>query len=187
MKYLVAGLGNIGPDYAGTRHNVGFMAVDKLAESAEVDFESKRYAFQATVKFRGRIFILIKPTTFMNLSGKAVSYWLKKESIPDENLLVITDDLALPLGTLRLRKKGGDGGHNGLTDIIEHLGKQEFARLRIGVGNEFSLGKQVNYVLGNFSKEELEILDPKLKTAAEIVKSFGTIGIDMTMNRFNKK
>ena len=137
MKYLIAGLGNIGPEYANTRHNLGFMALDKFAEMAGFTFESKRYAWNAEFRYKGRTFILIKPTTFMNLSGKAIIYWLKKENIPDENLLVIADDIALPLGTLRLRKKGGAGGHNGLTNVIEHLGTDNFSRLRIGAGGDY--------------------------------------------------
>ncbi len=187
MKYLVAGLGNIGQEYANTRHNIGFITLDKLAEVAGLTFESKRYAWKTEFRFKGRIFILIKPTTFVNLSGKAISYWLKKEKIPDENLLVIADDIALPLGALRLRKKGGAGGHNGLISIIEHLGTDEFSRLRIGAGNDFPTGLQVNYVLGEWTKEEKSILFPKIDFAVEIIKSFGTIGIDRTMNAYNNK
>jgi peptidyl-tRNA hydrolase, PTH1 family len=187
MKFLIAGLGNIGPEYANTRHNIGFMVLDKLAADASLTFESKRYAWQAEYRFKGRTFILIKPTTFMNLSGKAISYWLQKEKIPDENLLVITDDIALPLGTIRLRKKGGAGGHNGLQDIIDHLGTEEFTRLRIGAGNEFPMGHQIKYVLGEWTKEEKDILFPKIETSVEIIKGFGTIGIDRTMNAFNNK
>jgi PTH1 family peptidyl-tRNA hydrolase len=187
MKYLIAGLGNIGPEYANTRHNLGFMVLDKLAEMAGFTFESKRYAWNAEFRFKGRTFILIKPTTFMNLSGKAISYWLKKENIPDENLLVIADDIALPLGALRLRKKGGAGGHNGLQDIIDHLGTDNFARLRIGAGSEFPMGFQIKYVLGEWSEEERKILAPKIESSVEIIKGFGTIGIDRTMNAFNNK
>ncbi|HOT89164.1 MAG TPA: aminoacyl-tRNA hydrolase [Bacteroidales bacterium] len=187
MKFLIAGLGNIGPEYEETRHNIGFMALDSLAKKLEIRFESKRYADVAEFRYKGRIFILIKPSTFMNLSGKAISYWLKKEAIPDENLLVITDDIALPIGTLRLRKKGGAGGHNGLTNIIELLGNDQFPRLRIGIGNEFPIGYQIKYVLNKWSNDEKELLTPKLDVAGEIIKSFGTIGIDLTMNKFNKK
>jgi len=187
MKYLIAGLGNIGPEFFNTRHNVGFMVLDKLAKIADLDFESKRYAYHAEFRFKGRTFILIKPTTYVNLSGKAIIYWLKKENIPDENLLVIADDIALPLGTLRIRKKGGAGGHNGLTSIIEHLGTDEFARLRVGAGNEFPIGYQIKYVLGQWTEDEMKILTPKLEVSAEIIKSFGTIGIDRTMNAFNNK
>lgn len=187
MKYLIAGLGNIGEEYSQTRHNIGFIVLDELARDAGLTFESKRYAWYSEYRYKGRTFILIKPTTFMNLSGKAVSYWLKKENIPDENLLVITDDISLPLGTLRLRKKGSAGGHNGLIDIIEHLGTDEFSRLRIGAGNDFPRGAQVRYVLGEWTDEEKTLLSPKIKTAVDIIKSFGAIGIDRTMNAFNGK
>jgi len=186
MKYLVAGLGNIGQEYINTRHNIGFIVLDKIAESTGLSFESKRYAWVLQYRFKGRIFILIKPTTFMNLSGKAVAYWLKKENIPDENLLVIADDIALPIGALRLRKKGGSGGHNGLTNIIEYLGTDEFARLRIGIGDDYPLGLQSEYVLGKITNEEKKVLLPKTEKAIEIIKSFGTIGIERTMNLFNK-
>jgi peptidyl-tRNA hydrolase, PTH1 family len=187
MKYLITGLGNIGPEYEDTRHNIGFMSLDKFADSAKLIFESKRYAWMAQYRYKGRTFVLIKPTTFMNLSGKAVAYWLKKENIHDENLLVITDDIALPLGTIRLRKKGSAGGHNGLTDIIEHLGTNEFARLRIGAGNNYPIGSQIKFVLSKWSNDEKSILIPKLETSVEIIKSFGTIGIDRTMNLYNNK
>lgn len=163
------------------------MVLDHLAQAQKLIFESKRYAWVTEFRFKGRTFILIKPTTFMNLSGKAVSYWLKKENIPDENLLVITDDVALPLGSIRMRKKGGAGGHNGLTDIIDHLGSDQFARLRIGTGNDFPIGAQIKFVLGKWNKDELDILEPKIKISAEIIKAFGTIGIDNTMNQFNNK
>ena len=186
MKYLIAGLGNIGPEYVNTRHNVGFMVLDKFADSAGLTFDSKRYAWMTKYHFKGRIFIMIKPTTFMNLSGKAISYWLQKENIPNENLLVIADDIALSLGTLRLRKKGGAGGHNGLISIIEHLGAEEFARLRIGVGNDYPIGFQVRYVLGELADEEKSILIPKIETAIDIIKSFGAIGTNRTMNVYNK-
>jgi len=187
MKFLIAGLGNIGPEYANTRHNIGFMVLDKLAADASLTFESKRYAWTTEFRFKGRIFVLIKPTTLMNLSGKAISYWLQKEKIPDENLMVITDDIALPLGTIRLRKKGSAGGHNGLQDIIDHLGTNEFIRLRVGAGNEFPMGSQIKYVLGEWTSEEKNILFPKIETSVEIIKSFGTIGIDRTMTAFNNK
>src|ERR1051326_5483352 len=153
-KFLFAGLGNIGEEYVDTRHNIGFKVVDALAKTAGVPFKADRLAAVAEIKFKGKILILIKPSTFMNLSGKAVNYWLQQEKIPLENLLVITDDLALPFGTLRLKGKGSDGGHNGLTSIIEHLGTAEFARLRFGIGNDFSKGKQSDHVLGNWSSEE---------------------------------
>ncbi len=187
MKYLIAGLGNIGPEYSETRHNIGFMVLDALAKKTDIKFESKRYADKAEFRFKGRTFILIKPTTYMNISGKAIAYWLKKENIPDENLLVIADDIALPLGALRMRKKGGAGGHNGLQDIIDHLGSENFARLRIGAGNEFPMGHQVRYVLSEWTDEEKKIIEEKSEKAIESIKNFGTIGIDLTMNSCNKK
>jgi len=187
MKYLIAGLGNIGSEYANTRHNIGFMVLDALANSKNLVFESKRYAWMTEFRFKGRTFILIKPTTFMNLSGKAITYWLKKENIADENLLVITDDIALPLGSLRLKKKGGAGGHNGLSNIIEHLGTEEFSRLRVGVGNDFPIGYQIKYVLGELTKDEKTTLLSKIDTAVDIIIGYGTIGVDRTMNTFNKK
>lgn len=187
MKYLIAGLGNIGPEYSETRHNIGFMVLDALAKKYSIAFESKRYADRSEFRFKGRTFILIKPTTYMNLSGKAIAYWLKKENIPDENLLVIVDDIALPLGALRLRKKGGAGGHNGLQDIIDHLGTENFARLRIGAGSSFPVGHMVRYVLGEWTDEEKKILEIKIEKAINAVKDFGTMGIDLAMNTCNKK
>jgi PTH1 family peptidyl-tRNA hydrolase len=187
VKYLIVGLGNIGDEYLNTRHNIGFIAADALAMDRNVTFEPGRLASVAKMKYKARTLVVIKPSTYMNLSGKAIKYWLEKESIPIENLLVITDDLALPTGELRLRAKGGDGGHNGLIHIIETLGTQNFARLRIGIGNDFAIGSQVDYVLGNWTKTEETIMIPKIKTAVEIVKSFATIGISRTMNIYNTK
>lgn len=187
MKYLIVGLGNIGPEYANTRHNVGFMVLDALIEASNTSFSPSRYGDTAELKHKGRLFVLLKPSTFMNRSGKAVDYWLKKERIPIENLLIITDDIALPIGTLRLRKKGSDGGHNGLYDIIETLGTQEFARLRVGIGGDFPKGNQVQYVLGEWTREELDHLAERFKKAAEIILGFGTIGLELTMTRYNKK
>ncbi len=187
MKYLIAGLGNIGPEYADTRHNIGFIVADALAQEGKGMFKPGRLADTATLKYKARILVVIKPSTFMNLSGKAVKYWLEKEKIPLENLLVITDDIALPTGVLRLRSKGGDGGHNGLMSIIEYLGTSEFSRLRVGIGNDFAQGFQVEYVLGKWTKPEEEIMLPKVKTTVEIVKSFVTIGVERTMNVYNQK
>jgi PTH1 family peptidyl-tRNA hydrolase len=187
LKYLIAGLGNIGPEYSNTRHNIGFKVLDALAKASNTVFSPKRYGDIAQVKHKGRTFILLKPSTYMNLSGKAVSYWLKAEKIPIENLLVVVDDIALPIGTLRLRAKGGDGGHNGLFDIIETLGTQNFARLRFGIGGDFPKGSQVQYVLGEWTPEEEEILPERCLAAKDIIFSFGTIGIERTMNFFNKK
>lgn len=187
MKFLIAGLGNIGPDYENTRHNIGFQVLDALAKETSAYFNSGRYAFQAQFKFKGRSFFLIKPTTFMNLSGNAVSYWLQKEKIPVENLLVITDDIALPFGTLRLKPKGSDGGHNGLKNIQEIIGTSEFSRLRIGIGNNFARGRQAEYVLSEWNDEEQLLLPPRIAMAGEMIRSFGTAGIQKTMTDFNNK
>lgn len=185
MKYLIAGLGNIGADYENTRHNIGFNALDELASSSNVSFSSNRYADQTSIKYKGRTLILIKPTTYMNLSGKAVHYWLQQEKIPLDRLLVITDDLALPFSTLRLKTKGSDGGHNGLKNIQELLGTTNYSRLRFGIGSEFPKGKQVDYVLSKWTNEEEKELPTLTKKCAEIVQSFVTIGPERTMNQFN--
>jgi len=187
MKYLIAGLGNIGDEYADTRHNIGFIAADALAFSFKTSFESGRYASVARSSIKGRTMVIIKPTTYMNLSGKAVRYWMNREKILPENILVIVDDLALPLGTLRLRAKGSDGGHNGLISIIEYLETTGFPRLRIGIGNEFAKGYQIDYVLSRWTAEEEKILLPRLETVVELIKSFALTGIERTMNLFNKK
>ena len=187
MKYLIAGLGNIGKEYDNTRHNIGFVICDALANDEDAKFTLKRHALTTKIKSKGRIFVLIKPTTLMNLSGKAIKYWLTKEKIPIENLLVIADDIALPIGILRMRKKGSDGGHNGLINIIEHLNTNEFARLRIGIGNDFNKGFQADYVLSEWTDEEANVINPKIDVACQMVKSFGTIGIDRTMNSYNKR
>ena len=186
-KFLIAGLGNIGEEYTNTRHNIGFTIAEAFARTASVQFSVDRLASVAELKFKGKIFILIKPSTFMNLSGKAVNYWMQQEKITIENLLVITDDLALPFGTLRMKGKGSDGGHNGLTSIIEHLGTNEFPRLRFGVGNEFSKGKQVDHVLGEWNKEEQLALTPRIEVAVDMIKGFATIGLQRTMTLFNNK
>ncbi len=187
MKYLIAGLGNIGDDYAGTRHNIGFDVLDALAKANGVLFKQDRLATVAEFKYKARIFVLIKPTTYMNLSGKAVQYWMQAEKISIENLLVITDDLALPFGTIRLKGKGSDGGHNGLKNIQETLNSNLYARLRFGVGNEFAQGRQVDYVLGKWGEEERKTLPERLEKCAEAIKAFGTIGIGLTMTNFNGK
>lgn len=187
MKYLIAGLGNIGPDYANTRHNIGFTILDALAGLSDISWEDKRYAFKADYKYKARNFVLIKPTTYMNLSGKAINYWLQKEKIPVENLLVITDDLALPFGTIRIRMKGSDGGHNGLYSISSTLGTNHFSRLRFGIGDGFQKGTQVNYVLGEWSVEEKEALKERIDKVIEAIKCFGTLGIERTMNLYNNK
>jgi PTH1 family peptidyl-tRNA hydrolase len=185
MKYLIAGLGNVGEDYANTRHNIGFVTVDAFAKASEVPFQSDRYVFIARASHKGRKVILIKPTTYVNLSGKAITYWLAKEKIPLENLLVIVDDIALPLGALRMKSKGSDGGHNGLIDITAHLGTTEFPRLRIGIGDDFAKGYQVEYVLGKWTKKEEEILIPRIEVAVDAIKSFVYDGIERAMNRYN--
>lgn len=187
MKYLVAGLGNMGTEYARTRHNIGFSVLDALAGDAGISFSADRYAARSTLRVKGRTLVLIKPSTYMNLSGKAIRYWLEKEKIPLAHLLVIVDDIALPLGQLRMKTKGGDGGHNGLSSIIETLGTEEFTRLRFGVGGDFPKGYQVDYVLGEWTGEEEEIFRPRIQAAIEIIKSFVTIGPDKTMTEYNNK
>ena len=186
MKYLIAGLGNIGPEYELTRHNIGFLVLDRIADNHKIDFTTQRLADRAELKFKGKQIHLIKPNTFMNLSGKAVAYWLQELKIPKENLLVIVDDLALPFGTLRMRTKGSAAGHNGLKNMEQLLGGQDYARLRFGIGNEFGKGQQVDYVLSNFTPKEFEELPPIMDKTEEMVKSFCTIGSERTMNFFNK-
>lgn len=187
MKYLIAGLGNIGAEYKNTRHNIGFQILDALAGASNISFNDKRYGFVAEYKFKARTFILLKPTTYMNLSGRAVAYWLQKEGIELSNLLVLVDDLALPFGTIRVRSKGGAGGHNGLENINQVLGRNDYTRLRFGIGDNFHKGFQVDYVLGEWSTDEEKELPAKIDTCIEIIQSFGTIGTDRTMNFFNKK
>lgn len=187
MKYLIAGLGNIGPEYKNTRHNIGFQILDALAGASNISFNDKRYGFVAEYKYKARTFILLKPTTYMNLSGRAINYWLQKEKIPIQNLLVLVDDIALPFGTLRVRAKGGAGGHNGLENINQVLGRNDYTRLRFGVGDNFHKGFQVDYVLSDWSREEEKEIPEKLDTCIEIIKSFGTIGTERTMNFFNKR
>jgi peptidyl-tRNA hydrolase, PTH1 family len=187
MKYLIVGLGNIGDDYADTRHNIGFTVLDALAEASNTAFKDKRYGFIASAKYKGRNLILLKPSTFMNLSGNAVRYWMKKENIPMENILVIVDDIALPLGSFRMRPKGSDGGHNGLAHITAVVATDEYARIRIGIGNNFRKGSQVNYVLGRWDEEEKKILSEKVPVLIEMIRSFATSGVELTMTAFNKK
>lgn len=187
MKYLIAGLGNIGAEYVNTRHNIGFEVADLLTHELKGEVSVEKLASVSRLKFKGRTLVVIKPTTFMNLSGKSIKYWLDKEKIPKENLLVILDDIALPLGTLRMKKKGGDAGHNGLTDIIEKLGTNVFTRLRIGVGDNFPRGRQVDYVLGQWTKSEEKLMIPRIEVATEIVKSFVSVGADRTMGAYNNK
>ncbi len=187
MKYLIVGLGNIGVEYGNTRHNIGFDIADKLVHDLKGEFKVERLASVAKVKFKGRQLVVTKPTTYMNLSGKSVKYWLDQEKIPIERLLVIVDDIALPLGTLRLKTKGGDAGHNGLTDIIIKLNTTSFPRLKVGIGNDFPRGYQSDYVLGKWSSQEIDIMLPRVDVAVDIIKSFVSIGPGLTMTSFNNK
>lgn len=187
MKYLIAGLGNIGDEYKNTRHNVGFMVLDAAAAASSTSFTDRRYGFVAGMRYKNAELILLKPSTLMNRSGNAVRYWLQKEKIALENLLVITDDLAIPTGSIRLRSKGGAGGHNGLTSINEILGTDEYARLRVGIGSNYPRGGQVNYVLGEWTTDEKGIINKRLPLAVEMIKSFVTAGCELTMTAFNKE
>ena len=186
-KFLIAGLGNIGPKYENTRHNIGFKILDELAAKQEAVFTTQKLGDIAQFRYKGRTFVLLKPNTYMNLSGKAVNYWLQKEKIAVENLLVVTDDLNLPFGTLRLKTKGSDGGHNGLKDIQAQLNTTKYNRFRFGISAEFSKGQQIDYVLGEWSEEELKELPERLKISAELIESFATAGVSNTMNSFNGK
>jgi len=186
MSFLIAGLGNIGPEYAGTRHNIGFDVVDALVLKHGGSFTADRLAFRAEISFRGKILTCIKPTTYMNLSGKALRYWLEKKKIPVERLLVITDDIALPLSRLRLRGHGTDAGHNGLRSIFEELQTEKYPRLRFGVGNDFPRGMQVEYVLGNWRQEDIPLIKIKIEKTVQIVESFVYMGLERTMNDYNK-
>lgn len=184
-KYLIVGLGNIGDEYAETRHNVGFKALDTLAQKQNFSFETKKLGSLGNFNIKGRKIICLKPATYMNLSGKALKYWMGKENIPLENVLVITDDINLPFGTIRIKGKGSDGGHNGLKNIQESLNTSQYHRLRVGVGSAFGKGKQVDYVLGSWNEEELKILPERLEKIAESVLSFALAGPKETMNKFN--
>lgn len=186
MKYLIVGLGNIGEEYKNTRHNIGFIILDALARASNVSFSDKRYGFVAEMKYAGKVFILLKPNTFMNLSGRAVHYWMQKEKIELDKVLVLVDDLALPLGKVRLKPKGGDAGHNGLKSIHQVLGTQEYARLRFGIGNDFPKGYQIDHVLGKWTREEEETVMGKIDLCIEMIKAFATIGTELTMTQYNK-
>ena len=186
-KYLIVGLGNVGSEYEGTRHNAGFMVVDALAKEGEACWSLERHAYRTEVRYKGRTLVLIKPPTYMNLSGKAVKYWLQAEKIELQNLLVVVDDIALEVGTMRMKKQGSGGGHNGLGDIEAMLGTQNYCRLRVGVGSHFSRGHQIDYVLGQFTAEETSLLEPVINDACEMVRCFATQGPDRAMNMFNKK
>ncbi|MCF0203093.1 MAG: aminoacyl-tRNA hydrolase [Bacteroidaceae bacterium] len=185
-KYLIVGLGNPGDEYAKTRHNIGWMTLDAFAKASNVCFSDRRYGHVAELSVKGRRLFLLKPTTYMNLSGNAVRYWLNEERIPTDHLLIVVDELQLPLGKLRLKASGSNGGHNGLGHIQQLIG-QGYARLRVGIGNDFNRGGQIDYVLGEFSDDERESLVPVIATAGEIIKSFVLSGVDFTMNLFNKK
>lgn len=187
MKYLIAGLGNIGSEYHYTRHNIGFRVLDALAEASNAVFKDKRYGSVAEIRVKNKILILLKPSTYMNLSGNAVRYWLKEENIPVENLLVVVDDLALPFGTLRLKGKGSNAGHNGLGHIQDILSTQNYARLRFGIGNDFPKGSQVHYVLEPFSDEEEKALPARIETSCDIIKTFCLAGLANAMNQYNNK
>lgn len=184
-KYLIVGLGNIGEKYQNTRHNIGFKILDFMAEKENLQFETQKLGDVTTYKFKGRQFILLKPSTYMNLSGKSIVYWLTKEKIPLENLLVITDDINLPYGAIRLKAKGSDGGHNGLKDVQDKLHTISYNRFRFGISDEFSKGRQVDYVLSEWTDEENKLLPERFEKSVELIKSFGTAGISITMNTFN--
>jgi PTH1 family peptidyl-tRNA hydrolase len=187
LKYLIAGLGNIGNEYHETRHNIGFTILDTLAGVSNIAFQDKRYGYISEYRFKGKTFVLLKPSTYMNRSGLAIDYWLKNSKVTIENLLVLVDDLALPFGTVRIRPKGGDGGHNGLSNITQVLGTSDYARVRFGIGDNFFSGQQVNYVLSKWEEEEKKLLPEKINSCIEIIKSFGTIGLELTMTKFNSK
>ena len=186
MKYLIVGLGNIGPEYKDTRHNIGFMILDELAKQEKTQFHNMRLAYYTEVGYKGRTLCLIKPTTYMNLSGKALNHWMQQLKVPLENVLVLVDDLALPLGTLRLKPKGSAAGHNGLKNIEQVLGHNNYARLRFGIGDNYPKGRQIDYVLGGFDEDEKPELPALIDRSIEMIKSFATAGTELTMTRFNK-
>ena len=187
MKYLIVGLGNIGQEYQGTRHNIGFRILDAFAEASNISFTTDRYGDVAHMRLKNKLLTLVKPSTYMNLSGNAVRYWKEKEGIDNNHILVLVDDIALPFGAIRLKPSGSDAGHNGLKNIAELLGSEDFARMRFGVGGDFPRGHQVDYVLGEWTPEEREALPERLKVFGDAVLSFATVGIERTMNFFNKK
>lgn len=187
MKYLIAGLGNIGSEYHNTRHNIGFMVLEQLAKTLKADLELKKLAHTCVAKYRGRRLVLVLPTTYMNLSGKSVKYYMDKENVPQSKILVVTDDLNLPFGTLRMRAKGSDGGHNGFKHIDQSLGNQNYARIRFGIGSEYSKGQQVDYVLSPFTEEEFEELPALIDKAVKGILSFVSVGLNRTMSDFNQK
>ena len=187
MTFLIVGLGNIGAEYAHTRHNIGFRVLDALAKASNIFFEDRRYGAVAEMRLKNQRLVLLKPSTYMNLSGNAVRYWMKEKNIPLENVLVVVDDLALPFGALRLKPSGSEAGHNGLRHITQVLGTQQYARLRFGIGNDFPRGGQVDYVLGEFSDEDLKTMDARLDVACEAIKAYALSGIQFAMNHYNNK
>ena len=187
MNYLIVGLGNIGDEYARTRHNIGFRVLDALAGASNLVFEDKRYGFVTTLKVKNQTLTLLKPSTYMNLSGNAVRYWMKEKNVPIERLLVVVDDLAPPFGKIRIKPGGSEAGHNGLRHITSVLGTQDYARLRFGIGNELPRGSQIDFVLGEIGEEELKTMDERVKVAGEAVKTFCLAGIQIAMNQFNNK
>lgn len=187
MKYLIVGLGNIGAEYRNTRHNIGFKVLDAFAEASNITFTTQRYGDVVETRVKNKILLLLKPSTYMNLSGDAVRYWMTKENIPLENVLVIVDDIALPFGTIRIKGKGSDGGHNGLKNIAAMIGTQNYARLRFGVGNDFPKGAQIDYVLGNFSEEQEKQMPERLKIAIDAIKAFCLSGLTFAMNNYSNK
>ncbi len=187
MKYLIVGLGNIGDEYKDTRHNIGFSVLDAVTAPSEAAFEDKRYGSVCRISYKGRDLILLKPSTYMNLSGNAVNYWLKKEKIAVENMLIIVDDIALPTGSIRMRPKGSDGGHNGLAHISAILGTNEYPRIRVGIGNGFRKGSQRNYVLGSWAPDEKKFMEERISIVVEMIRSFAFAGLELTMTAFNKK
>lgn len=186
-KYLIVGLGNPGAEYVGTRHNTGYMVLDAFAEASNTAFEDRRYGFVAETSLRGRKLFLLKPTTYMNLSGNAVRYWMQKENIPLENVLIIVDDLSLEVGAIRIKQKGSEAGHNGLRSITACVGSQAYARLRFGIGNDFPKGAQVDFVLGRFNADDEKTVEERAQVAIEAIKTFCLAGINITMNQFNNK
>lgn len=187
MKYLIVGLGNIGDEYRDTRHNIGFRVLDAFAKASNIVFSDGRYGATATLSLKGRQLILLKPSTYMNLSGNAVRYWMQQEKVPLENVLIVVDDLVLPFGALRLKGKGSDAGHNGLKHIAATLGTQNYTRLRFGIGNDFPRGGQIDFVLGQFTEEDMQTMDERVAMAIDMIKSFCLAGLDITMNQYNKK
>lgn len=187
MKHLIVGLGNIGPEYEGTRHNIGFRILDAFAKASNISFQDKRYGFVAHMRVKNQELVLLKPSTYMNLSGNAVRYWMQQEKIPLENLLVLVDDLSLPVGTIRMRQGGSDAGHNGLKHIAQMLGTQAYNRLKFGIGNDYPRGGQIDFVLGRFSPEDERLVDERVPVACEAIKAYALSGMPFAMNHYNGK